>query len=526
MRTHRVGFSAARWMLCALASLALTACGGGGSSGSSGSSSSSSGGGSSPTTYSVGGSISGLSASGLVLEDNGGNNLTVNNGQSSFTFTTMLANGAAYDVTVATQPTGETCTPSSNTGTISSANVSNVSVACTANTYTITGSATGLTSAGLKLQFYTGGQVLSVAGAASGSASYTDSSVPYGSSILASFISQQPGWETCTQNSGDFSGTVAQNVTGEDLTCTADTASASTVTMTGATLQGPTGVAVDSSGDIFVADTSASKIYEISGGVATELASTYTFSSPYGIAVDSAGNVYVANSGGNDILEIVKSSGAVNTLGSSHTFLSPKGVAVDSQGNVFATDSGHNEIVEIASTGTVSVVAGSTVAGCVEGNGPSAEFDDPTGIAVDSAGNLYVADANNSVIREVTSVGTNDTVSILAGGGGTCSGATTGTAGYLNGTGTAAEFEDPMGVAVDSAGNVYVADNLNNAIREVSPQGVVTTVAASADPTNGTTNKIYAFNGPWGISVGTSTGNLDDLYVGDFGSKTIVELAP
>lgn len=483
----------------------------------------------STNTYTIGGNISGLTTSGLVLQDNGGDSLTVNSGSSTFTFATKLDYGATYDVTVSSQPTGETCSVSSGTGTVSNT-VTSVGVSCSTNTYAVTGSTTGLTSSGLKLQFYSAGQVLSVPGVASGATTYTYPNVPYGTSIQMTFAAQ-PGWETCTANSGDFSGAVTQDVTGEDLSCLADQAAASTVATSGYTLSAPVGVAVDSSGDLFVADSGDNKVYEVtSAGTVTQLASGYAFSAPFGVAVDSSGNVYVADNGDSKILEIeatggvVSSSSAVIELANSTTFFHPDGVAVDAHGNVFVADTGHSEIDEITpGAATAIVLAGSTVAGCVDGNGTSAEFDGPTGIAVDSADNdnLYVADHNNSVIREITSVGTNNTVTLLAGGGGTCSGSTVGQIGYQDGTGTAALFADPTGVAVDAAGNVFVADNGNNAVREVTPQGVVTTVAGATLP-SGSTGTRYSFNSPFGIAEDASS----NLYVADTGNSQIVKLAP
>src|SRR5579863_20801 len=127
--------TAGRWTACALAASMLTACGGGGGGGG--------GGPPPPTTYTIGGTITGLSASGLTLDDNGGDTLTVSSGASTFTFATKVQSGGAYAVTVASQPTGETCTVSAGSGT-ASANVTSVAVACVANTYTISGTITGL----------------------------------------------------------------------------------------------------------------------------------------------------------------------------------------------------------------------------------------------------------------------------------------------------------------------------------------------------------------------------------------------
>lgn len=479
-------------------------------------------------TYSIGGSITGLNASGLVLQDNGGDNLTVNSGNTSFTFATKLDAGAAYSVSVLTQPTGETCLVSSGSGT-ASANVTSVALSCGSSLNSISGSVTGLTSAGLKLNFYAAGTPLSVPGTASGSTTYTYPNVPFNTTVQMVFTAQ-PGWATCSANSGDFSGNITQNVTGENVSCTADTATASALQITGATLLDPEDVAVDSHGNLFLSDYGANKIYEISGGTATQLATSYTFDHPFGIAVDSSGNVYVANTGASQILEIVASGGvvsassAVQQLARSTTFGLPDGVAVDAHGDVFVADTGDNEIDEIApGAATATVLAGSTQAGCVNGNGTSAEFNQPTDLALDAAGNLYVTDWNNNVIREITSVGTTNTVTVLAGGGSgyACAGSATGARGYMNGTGSAAEFNQPIGVTVDASGNVFVVDNGNNAVREVTPQGVVTTLAGATNPSNGTTT-IYGFSSPWGITEDASS----NLYVGDTTNAKVVKLAP
>ena len=150
---------AGRATTCALAAVMLTACGGGGGGG----------GGSGttrpPTTYTIGGTVSGLAASGLTLNDNGGNTVTVSSGATTFTFSTALASGTAYAVTVASQPNGEMCTVSSGTGT-ATANVTSVVVSCGASpNYTIGGSITGLTESGLTLDD-NGGDTLTVASGA------------------------------------------------------------------------------------------------------------------------------------------------------------------------------------------------------------------------------------------------------------------------------------------------------------------------------------------------------------------------
>jgi N-acetylneuraminic acid mutarotase len=163
-------------------------------------------------TYSIGGSISGLTASGLMLTDNGGNALSLNSGSTSFTFSTQLAYGASYAVAVSAQPTGQTCSVSSGSGTVT-ATVTSVSVSCATNTYSIGGSITGLTASGLMLTD-NGGNALSVT---SGSTSFTFSTqLAYGASYAVA-VSTQPTGQTCTVSNG--SGTVTGTVTSVTLSC-------------------------------------------------------------------------------------------------------------------------------------------------------------------------------------------------------------------------------------------------------------------------------------------------------------------
>jgi sugar lactone lactonase YvrE len=204
------------------------------------------------------------------------------------------------------------------------------------------------------------------------------------------------------------------------------------------------------------------------------------FNNPQGVAVDAAGNVYVADSFNNTIRKITP-AGIVTTIAGTGTagyadgpatsaqFYAPSGLTVDSQGNVFVADYGNNVIREITAAGVVSTFAGNGTAGYVDGAATVAEFNSPAGIAIDKQGNLYVADHNNNMIRKVTSAGV---VSLIAG---------TKTAGYINAavnttTGVYASFNNPSGVAVDATGNIYVADIGNNAIRKITPGLVVTTV--------------------------------------------------
>ena len=202
MRTHRHLQLAVGLAISAL--IEITGCGG------------SAGGGTTPpppTTYTIGGTVSGLTGTGLVLQDNGGNNLAVS-ASGSFTFSTAVASGAAYSVTVLTQPTGQSCTVTNGSGT-ASANVTNVQVACSnlpPTTYTIGGTVSGLTGTGLVLQD-NGGNNLAV----SASGSFTFSTAVASGSTYSVTVLTQPTGQSCTVTNG--SGTASANVTNVQVAC-------------------------------------------------------------------------------------------------------------------------------------------------------------------------------------------------------------------------------------------------------------------------------------------------------------------
>jgi streptogramin lyase len=297
-----------------------------------------------------------------------------------------------------------------------------------------------------------------------------------------------------------------------------------------ASFNSPNGVAVDDIGDIYVADYFNNVIRAISpSGVVGTMAGTgsvgaangidllATFNYPYGVAVDGSGNIYVADVHNNMIRKIT-SFGEVGTLagsgkeghangtGTAASFFSPQGVAVDAAGNVYVADQGNNLIRKITSSGAVTTLAGSGASGSVNGMGTAASFFGPTGLAVDAAGNVYVADQLNNMIRKINSSGV---VSTLAGSG---------TSGSSDGTGTGASFYQPSGVCVDASGNIYVADQFNNVIRKIIPSGLVVTWAGNGTigSSNGT-GYTASFNRPTGVAV-DAVGNV---YVADAGNNLI-----
>ena len=200
--------------------------------------------------------------------------------------------------------------------------------------------------------------------------------------------------------------------------------------------------------------------------------------------------------------------GSVDGIGSVARFYDAEGVAVDSAGNVYVAETLGSTIRKVTPGGLVTTLAGSSGdSGSTDGTGSSARFNHPLGVAVDSAGNVYVADTTNNTIRKVTP---NGLVTTLAG--------STRFVGGEDGT-TTATFNGPQGVAVDSAGDVFVADTKGHTIRRITPGGVVSTLRDSAGFTGNSDGSRLAanFGNPTGVAV-DSAGNV---YVADTLSKTI-----
>lgn len=279
----------------------------------------------------------------------------------------------------------------------------------------------------------------------------------------------------------------------------------------------PTYMSLSGAGNILIADMGANTIRQAtSAGAVTTIAGTPTqagsadgatstarFNNPGMIVADAAGNLYVGDSNG---IRKVTSTGQVSTPFAEGGVT---GLALDGKGNFYFTKIPNNSIQRIAPDGTVSVIAGAQNAGSADGTGAAAGFNQPHGVAVDSLGNLFVADTGNATIRMITPTGV---VTTLAG--------YPGTKGSANGTGANASFTSPVGIAVDSNDTLFVTDG--NAIRTVTLSGAVTTLAGSQ--TNGSSDGTGAaaqFNGPSGIAIGPN----GETFVSDSGNSTIREIS-
>ncbi len=276
------------------------------------------------------------------------------------------------------------------------------------------------------------------------------------------------------------------------------------------------GVAVDSAGTVYVADGNIRKITP-EGIVSTPADNAVRL---LGVAVDSAGNIYAVDY--NSTIRKITPNGVVTTLagraevtgsadgpGSVARFNNPQGVAVDGAGNVYVADWANHTIRKITPAGEVSTLAGlAGVSGGSDGTGNVARFNFPWGVAVDGSGYVYVGDYRNHTIRKISPDGQTSTLagSAMA-------------PGSNDGLGNAARFVNPSGVAVDGRGNVYVADYNNSTLRKITPEGMVSTLGGKPGLSGSEDGpgSMARFNKPQGVAV-DGAGNL---YVADTQNHTI-----
>jgi len=308
-------------------------------------------------------------------------------------------------------------------------------------------------------------------------------------------------------------------------------------TGTQASFSNPYEIVTDASGYMYVADKSNNKIRKISpDGVVTTFAGNGTagaingpanqasFNGPEGIAVDANGNVYVADSQ-NHLIRKITATGIVSTLagsgiagltngtGSTASFNIPTGLAVDAQGNIYVTEYINNDIRKISSAGIVTTFAGNGSFGSADGKGALASFSAPYGVTVDNAGNVYVADFGNNLIRKVTADGV---VTTIAGNK---------TQGELDGSGSSAIFDGPSAIVIDATGNLYVTDMGGGTVRKVTPNGGVATIAGPPGGAFGGSAdgpaRSASFAYPFGITL-DANGNF---YIADTGNNLIRKLS-
>jgi len=324
---------------------------------------------------------------------------------------------------------------------------------------------------------------------------------------------------------------------------------------TASLLANPTGIAVGASGNMYIADNGISIVWKVNtAGIMTSFAGNYylgsgdagdggpataaTVNSPVGLAVDASGNVYIADAG-NNVIRKVNSLGIISTvagnylLGNSYSgdggpataagLNSPNGIAIGAYGNIYIADAGNNVIREVNTAGIITTIAGNDSLGAGYsgdgGHATSGQLNSPTNIAVDASGNLYIADYNNNVIRKVNTGGI---ITTVAGNGYGAGGYTGGGYSGDGGPATGAELNSPSGVATGAYGNIYITDYNNNVIRKVNSGGIISTIAGndslgpgySGDGGPATAGQLYQ---PYGITLDGS----GYIYVADARNNVI-----
>ncbi len=307
-----------------------------------------------------------------------------------------------------------------------------------------------------------------------------------------------------------------------------------------ATLNNPFGIAVDNSGAVYFADRHNNRVRKISpsgnistiagdgtagyngDGIAGRVAG---LNDPNGVAADDSGNVYIADRLNNRVRKI-NAAGIITTIAGNGTFgfsgdnvaatatelSNPRGVAVDKHGNVYIADQGNNRIRKVDPAGIITTIAGTGTAG-YNGDGigaTTAELFNPYGVAVDTSGNIFVADVDNQRIRKIDVAGS---IATIAG---------TGSSGFSGdgGPAGAARLSEPIAVAADNFGNIFIADDYNGRIREINASGAINTIAGTG--TNGYNGDgIFAtaaqLNNPTGVAVSSNSA----VYIADYNNNRI-----
>ncbi len=309
---------------------------------------------------------------------------------------------------------------------------------------------------------------------------------------------------------------------------------------TAAAINHPSGMAVDASGNIYFADAANNRVRRVTtSGVITTIAgngsrgyagdggaaTAASFDGPFAVAVDAAGNTYIADYN-NNFVRVVSASGTIRLLmgggyesiegypATTFPIARPDGIAVDASGNVYVSDQNNNKIWRINTTGFAYTAAGNFTSGFSGDGGPAsaANISYPGALTVDASGNLYFVDGNNNRVRKVSTSGI---ITTVAGNG------SVGSSGD-GGQATAASLNIPSGLAFDAAGNLLITDQGNQRVRQVSPAGIITSIAgtgAIGSTGDGGPATAATFYNPMGIvAYGGS------IYVADMGNNTIRQI--
>ncbi|MFP5041072.1 T9SS type A sorting domain-containing protein [Parasediminibacterium sp. JCM 36343] len=302
---------------------------------------------------------------------------------------------------------------------------------------------------------------------------------------------------------------------------------------TSASLSNPTGLCVDALGNVYVADRTNNRIRKIStSGVITTVAGNgkaafsgdngpaiaASLGSPYGVCIDSFGNLYIADTENNRVRKVSVAGIITTVAGTSYGFSGdsslaisaqlskPSSVCVDNAGNLFIADQWNSRIRKVNTSGIITTVAGNGMYNYSGDNGPAtaASLHEASGVTVDAAGNIYIVDFWNSVIRKVNTAGI---ITTVAGNGNKVFSGD-------NGLATSASLSWPWGASIDTAGNLYIADARNNRIRKVNPAGIITTIAG---------NGIQGFSGDNGSPANAGLNAPDGICQDAFGNFYIAD---
>lgn len=308
-----------------------------------------------------------------------------------------------------------------------------------------------------------------------------------------------------------------------------------------AELNSPTNVVADDSGNVFLVDNGNYEIRKISkAGTITTVAGTGTIgfsgdggaatsaqiNNVQGIALDATGNIYITD-GFNCRIRKIATTGIITTIAGNGTFgfsgdgsaaisaevNNPVGIGLDKAGNIYFCDAGNNRIRKISTSGTITTIAGNGTSGFSgDGNAAtSAEIDGASQVAVDAAGNVYIADFSNRRIRKVSTSGT---ITTFAGNGVQgCTG--------NGGAATSCELNGPVGISIDTNGNLYIVDSQSDVVREVNTSGIINTIAGTAGAAGFSGDGGAATAALFSNSHGCFVNTTGDIYIADENNQRI-----